>query len=104
MGPAAQRGGAGECPAGHGPGGGAALDRLARHVEELLALRAEEASVAKAEKELLEAQLDFARRELGVQRRLLRQLLERVHGAELREGEVCTAALEPWDDHPMVGL
>ena len=58
-----------------------------REAEELLALRAEEASVAKAEKELLEAQLDFARRELGVQRRLLRQLLERVHGAELREAE-----------------
>ena len=35
-----------------------------REAEELLALRAEEASVAKAEKELLEAQLDFARRVL----------------------------------------
>ena len=55
--------------------------------EELLALRAEEASVAKGETTLLEAQLDFARRESGVQRSLLRQLLERVHGAELREAE-----------------
>ena len=58
-----------------------------REAEELLALRAEEASVAKGEATLLEAQLDFARRESGVQRSLLRQLLERVHGAELREAE-----------------
>ena len=69
-----------------------------REAEELLALRAEEASVAKAEKELLEAQLDFARRELGVQRRLLRHLLERAHGAELREAEARTEAQAQVED------
>ena len=56
--------------------------------EELLAHRADEADVAKEEARLLEAKLEFAGKKSAVQSNLLRQLLERVHGAELREVEV----------------
>ena len=73
---------------------GGQLDRLRAEcalslqaAEELLALRAEEASVAKEEAKLLEAKLEFARKESAVRSNLLRQLLERCHGAELRESE-----------------
>ena len=71
-----------------------AIDRLRgecasrlREADELLALRAEEAAVAKDESKLLEAKLEFAHKEAAVRSNLLRQLLERVHGAELRESE-----------------
>ena len=63
-----------------------AIDRLRgecasrlREADELLALRAEEATVAKDESKLLEAKLEFAHKEAAVRSNLLRQLLERVH-------------------------